>query len=155
MKKNVMILGFVKHIECQVDILNVLMLMEEGLVVATRIFAVKHKTKTEKEIEKLVGRGVSGLPVFEKQLGVLDFCWDMELIENPNEQQYFLMIAGCTSGIINYENEDLAEITKEQLNTILPTGKVLLFAGTHELVEEAGYKLDKRQGSFYEVRLVL
>ncbi|WP_242281146.1 hypothetical protein [Bacillus cereus group sp. BfR-BA-01347] len=121
---------------------------------ATRIFTVKHRTETEKGIRKLIRKGVSGLPGFEKQLGVLDFCWDMEVIENPKEKQYILMISGCTSGVTDYDNDDLEEITKEQLNTILPIGKVLLFAGTHELVEKAGYKLDKRHGSFYEVRLV-
>ncbi|EOQ09136.1 hypothetical protein [Bacillus cereus] len=121
---------------------------------ATRIFTVKHGTETEKGIRKLIRKGVSGLPDFEKQLDVLDFCWDMEVIENPKEKQYILMISGCTNGVADYENDDLEEITKEQLNAFLPIGRVLLFAGTHELVEEAGYKLDKRHGSFYEVRLV-
>ncbi|MEK5126646.1 hypothetical protein [Bacillus sp. FSL R9-9492] len=122
-------------------------------ILLTRIFTVKQGTETEKGIKKLIRKVVSGLPDFEKQLDFVSFCWDMEVIENTKEQQYILMVSGCTSGVNSYENDELEEITKEHLNAILPIGKVLLFAGTHELVEEAGYKLDKRKGSFLKLGL--
>lgn len=121
---------------------------------ATKIFAVKSGTQTESRIRELIEEGVAGLPRFEKEVGILDFCLDLEIIGEPQENHFFLMVSGYANRLNNYQNPDLEEITQEQLNAILPKGNVVLFAGTHELIENVGYQLNKRRGSFYEIEIV-
>lgn len=121
---------------------------------ATKIFVVKSGTPTESRIRELIEEGVAGLPLFEKEVGILDFCLDLEIIEDSKEDHFFLMVSGYANRLNNYQNSDLEEITKEQLNAILPKGNVVLFAGTHDLIENVGYQLNKRKGSFYEIEFV-
>ncbi|OPD54052.1 hypothetical protein [Bacillus anthracis] len=119
----------------------------------TKIFTVKEGSQTEIRIRELVEEGVARLPFFEKEMGILDFCLDLEIIENPIKKHYMLMISGYTNRLACYENNDLEEITKERLHTILPKGNIVRFAGTHELIEDAGYQVKAREGNLCEIVL--
>ncbi|HIE8455869.1 TPA: hypothetical protein ACXPT9_004895 [Bacillus cereus] len=121
---------------------------------AAKIFTVKSGTPTESRIRELIEEGVAGLPLFEKEVGILDFCLDLEIIGDSQGNRFFLMVSGYANRLNDYQNPDLEEITQEQLNAILPKGNVVLFAGTHELIENVGYQLNKRSGSFYEIEIV-
>ncbi|ADY24965.1 hypothetical protein P4U05_18280 [Bacillus paranthracis] len=121
---------------------------------AAKIFTVKSGTPTESRIRELIEEGVAGLPLFEKEVGILDFCLDLEIIGDSQGNRFFLMVSGYANCLNDYQNPDLEEITQEQLNAILPKGNVVLFAGTHELIENVGYQLNKRSGSFYEIEIV-
>lgn len=118
-----------------------------------RIFNVKNGSCTEQQIKKLIDEGIVRLPMFEKEMAILDFCLDLEIIENPTGENYILMISGYLDRLKEYMNDDLNEITKQELNLILPKGKVINFAGTHELVEDAGYQLTLIDGNYCEVVL--
>lgn len=118
-----------------------------------RIFNVKNGSHTEKQIKKLIDEGIVRLPMFEKEMAIIDFCLDLEIVENPKGENYVLIISGYLDRLKEYINDDLNEITKQELNLILPKGKVIDFAGTHELIEEAGYQLALIDGSYREVVL--
>ncbi|MCT6917136.1 MAG: hypothetical protein M3000_18785 [Bacillus wiedmannii] len=129
-----------------------------------RIFNVKNGSHTEKQIKKLIGEGIVRLPMFEKEMAIIDFCLDLEIVENLKGENYVLIISGYLDRLKEYINDDLNEITKQELNLILPKGKVIDFAGTkgkvidfagtHELIEDAGYQLTLIDGSYREVVLV-
>lgn len=119
-----------------------------------RIFNVKNGSYTEQQIKKLIDEGIVRLPMFEKEMAILDFCLDLDIIEYPKGDNYVLMVSGYLDRLKEYTNDDLNEITKQELNLILPKGKVINFAGTHELVEEAGYLLKSIDGKYSEVVLV-
>ncbi|MEC3020437.1 MULTISPECIES: hypothetical protein [Bacillus cereus group] len=118
-----------------------------------KIFNVKNGSYTEQQIRKLIDEGVVRLPLFEKEMGLLDFCLDLEVIENPEFESYILMISGYAEHLNRYVNDDLEEITQKQLNATLLKGKIVNFAGTHELIEDAGYQLEIRKGDYCEVVL--
>ncbi|EEM37644.1 hypothetical protein P9Y62_27980 [Bacillus thuringiensis] len=119
-----------------------------------RIFSVKNGSYTEQQIKKLIDEGIVRLPMFEKEMAILDFCLDLDIIEYPKGDNYVLMVSGYLDRLKEYTNDDLNEITKQELNLILPKGKVINFAGTHELVEKAGYLLKLIDGNYSEVVLV-
>ncbi|HDR6289240.1 TPA: hypothetical protein QCU33_005372 [Bacillus cereus] len=121
---------------------------------ATKIFSVKSGVKTETRIKELIEEGARGLPLFVKEMGILNFYLDLEIIENSIENRYMLMVSGYANHLAYYEHDDLEEITKEQLNTMLQKGNIVRFAGTHELIEDAGYQVKEREGSLYEIALV-
>ena len=118
-----------------------------------RIFNVKNGSHTEKQIKKLIDEGIVGLPMYEKEMAILDFCLDLEIIENQKGENYILMISGYAEHLNRYVNDDLEEITQKQLNATLLKGKIVNFAGTHELIEDAGYQLEIRKGDYCEVVL--
>ncbi|KAA0781248.1 hypothetical protein [Bacillus sp. BPN334] len=99
---------------------------------AAKIFVVKSGTPTESRIRELIEEGVAGLPQFEKEVGILDFCLDLEIIGDSQGDRFFLMVSGYANRLRGYQNPDFEEITQEQLNAMLP----------------------KRSGSFYEIEIV-
>lgn len=104
-----------------------------------KIFLVKENSRAEASIKKLIDTGRKGIPVFEKELGIIDFCLDLEVIANGIiNPKMFLVISGFTERI-KYRNADLQEVSIEHIKSTIHEGYCFAAAGTSNFFRVAGY----------------
>ena len=105
-----------------------------------KIFLVKKGTKMEEEVKKLIEKGCKYLPKFEQEAKIVGFCMDLEVISDDIlDPNLYVVIDGFEENI-NYQNENLEEITIEQFKSSLKKGYSISRTGTNQLIETLGYK---------------
>ncbi|AGE81677.1 hypothetical protein P4159_00575 [Bacillus thuringiensis] len=108
-----------------------------------KIFSVKKDTNVEEMVKKLINEGFEYISTFEKEMGILDFCRDLEVIlDGFIDANLFIIIEGFSEHT-NYKNLALHEITVEQLKTSLTRGYSISYAGTNRLLQSIGYNLNR------------
>lgn len=118
-----------------------------------KVFSVKKDTNVEKIVKKLINEGFDCIPTFEKEMGILDFCMDLEVISDGFiDANLFIIIEGFSENT-SYQNLDLQEITVEQFKTSLTKGYSISCAGTNRLLQSIGYNLNRFNGYLNEIEL--
>jgi len=119
-----------------------------------KIFSVKNDTNVEQMLKKLINGGFANIPTFEKEMGILDFCMDLEVISDGFiDANLFIIIEGFSENT-NYQNLALQEITVEQFKTSLTKGYSISCAGTNRLLKSIGYNLNSFNEYLNEIELV-
>jgi hypothetical protein len=94
----------------------------------------------EREVLILIEKGRHYIPEFEKKIGIVDFCLDLEIIADgvlhPN---VFLIISGFKKNT-DFSDPNLLEITDEQLKDSVPSGYSVHGIGSNRLLPHLHFK---------------
>jgi hypothetical protein len=108
-----------------------------------KIYSVKKNSSTKEEIKKMIEGSFNYLPTFEKNIGIVDFCLDLALIADKETNTNFFLVIDGFSNTISYKNNDLEEITLDQLRSTIRTGYTLSLTGQDRLFHSIGYELSR------------
>ncbi|MFJ7954306.1 hypothetical protein ACIQZG_22650 [Lysinibacillus sp. NPDC096418] len=117
-----------------------------------KIFLVGKGTILEREINKLMLTGVFYIPTFEKKVGIKEFCSDMKVLYNSNDDtNLFFIISGPRKGITLdscFNEENVKEITLEKLKFMVSNGYSLRSAIPTKTFQHISYKLELKFPDF-------
>lgn len=107
-----------------------------------KIFSVKNDSAAENTAVSLVHLGINYLPTFERELGILNFCSDLEVITDGFiNKQLYIIVDGFTTNQV-FQNNDLQEITIDELKASVKKAFSVKGAGTNRILNELGYQTD-------------
>ncbi|KQN96877.1 hypothetical protein [Paenibacillus sp. Leaf72] len=106
-----------------------------------KIFSVKKGSNAEKAVISLVNIGRNYIPSFENELGIADFCLDLEVVTDSVLNKNLFLIVGGFANIVAYQNSDLHEMTEEEFKEKISTAFAVNGAGTNEFLKRMGYKI--------------
>jgi|APAga8741244001_1050109.scaffolds.fasta_scaffold02395_6 hypothetical protein len=107
-----------------------------------KIFKVHPSTNTEKEITKLIEEGKFYIPEFENNIGIENFCLDLEIVaDGVLEPNIFMIISGFKKDTV-INNPDLIEVTERQFKELVQTGYSIKDIGTNRLLSHLGFSIE-------------
>lgn len=107
-----------------------------------KIFKVQPSTNTEKEISKLIEEGKFYIPKFENNIGIQNFCLDLEIVaDGVLEPNIFMIISGFNKDTV-INNPDLIEVTELQFKELVQIGYSIKDIGTNRLLPHLGYSIE-------------
>lgn len=108
-----------------------------------KAFRIKKGSVVEKEVIKLAFVGRKYIYEFQEKLGILKFCWDLEVVFDSCslfEGRKYIIFNVISDQVNGYHHKDLQESTIDNLKASITQGYSIADIGTNKLLQQFGYK---------------